>query len=157
MFIKEDLIAYDIESKCIELEITETSVIDNIENAIEAANNFRKLGLSVALDDFGTGLSSLSYLKRIPISTIKIDKSFVDGVPGSDKDAAVLKAIITLCSSLHLKVVIEGVETKEQMEFILSMDEIPQIQGYFFSRPLAEKEVVEWIWRGVSRKLNQGS
>lgn len=143
--IKHYLSLFKIDSKYLELEITETSVIHNIENAIITVNEFRKLGLSVALDDFGTGLSSLSYLKRIPITTIKIDKSFVDGVPQSEKDSSVLKAIVTLCNSLKLTVVIEGVESKEQFEFISSMDERPIIQGYYIAKPLQEREFVAWI------------
>ncbi|MGR3766276.1 bifunctional diguanylate cyclase/phosphodiesterase [Rossellomorea sp. NS-SX7] len=136
---------HGVDSRFIELEITETSVIHDIENAITAVGRFREMGLSVALDDFGTGLSSLSYLRKIPISTIKIDKSFVDGVPLSEKDSALLKAIITLCSSLKLKVVIEGVETQEQIDFISSMIETPHIQGYYFSPPLGEREAALWI------------
>lgn len=143
--LKSSLAYYQIDSQYIELEITETSVINNIENAITAASEFRELDLSVALDDFGTGLSSLSYLKRLPISTIKIDKSFVDDVPCSEKDSAILKAIITLCYSLNLKVVIEGIETKEQLDFILSMKEKPHIQGYYYSRPLAATGIAAWI------------
>lgn len=143
--LKYHLSLHKTDSKYLELEITETSVIHNIENAIITVNEFRELGLSVALDDFGTGLSSLSYLKRIPISTIKIDKSFVDGVPQSEKDSSVLKAIVTLCHSLKLTVVIEGVESKEQFEFISSMDERPIIQGYFIAKPLQKKELVAWI------------
>ncbi|WP_226671197.1 EAL domain-containing protein [Metabacillus litoralis] len=142
--ISEKLSEYSVNSHMIELEITETSVIHDIENAISAVEKLRGMGLSVALDDFGTGLSSLSYLKRIPISTIKIDKSFVDDVPLSEKDSDVLRAIITLCHSLHLKVVIEGVETKEQMNFITSVSEALHIQGYYFSRPLIEKELITW-------------
>jgi diguanylate cyclase len=143
--LNEQLKKHEIDSRFIELEITETSVIHDIENAITAVGRFREMGLSVALDDFGTGLSSLSYLRKIPISTIKIDKSFVDGVPLSDKDSALLKAIITLCSSLKLKVIIEGVESQEQIDFIASMIEIPQIQGYYFSPPLREREFADWL------------
>lgn len=135
---------YKIDSKYIELEITETSVVHDIKHAITAINKFREIGLSVALDDFGTGLSSLSYLKRMPISTIKIDKSFVDGISNSEKDSAVLKSIITLSNSLNLKIVIEGVETEEQYNFIYSMEEAPLIQGYYFSRPLTSQEFIRW-------------
>jgi diguanylate cyclase len=143
--INQNLLKYKINSSYIELEITETSVIHDIENAITAVSEFRELGLSVALDDFGTGLSSLSYLRRIPISTIKIDKSFVDDVPLSEKDSDVLRAIITLCYSLKLKVVIEGVETQDQIDFITFMTETPHIQGYYFSRPLKPNQLVTWI------------
>jgi diguanylate cyclase len=143
--LKEQLEKHEIDSRYIELEITETSVIHDIENAITAVGRFREMGLSVALDDFGTGLSSLSYLRKIPISTIKIDKTFVDGVPLSDKDSALLRAIITLCSSLKLKVVIEGVESQEQIDFIASMIETPHIQGYYYSPPLREGDFAHWL------------
>ncbi|MDN4494090.1 putative bifunctional diguanylate cyclase/phosphodiesterase [Ureibacillus aquaedulcis] len=142
--VTKNLENYKVDSKYIELEITETSVVHDIRHAITAINKFREIGLSVALDDFGTGLSSLSYLKRMPISTIKIDKSFVDGISNSEKDSAVLKSIITLSNSLNLKIVIEGVETEEQYNFIYSMEEAPLIQGYYFSRPLTSQEFVSW-------------
>lgn len=143
--INRNLIKYHVDSSYIELEITETSVINQIENAIIAVRKFRELGLSVALDDFGTGLSSLSYLKTIPISTLKIDKSFIDGVPVCAKDSAILKAIILLSSSLSLMVVIEGVETEEQAAFLASMEEITYLQGFYFSRPLTADEFAVWI------------
>jgi diguanylate cyclase len=148
--LSEQLKKHGVDSSCIELEITETSVIHDIENAITAVGRFREMGLSVALDDFGTGLSSLSYLRKIPISTIKIDKSFVDGVPLSDKDSALLRAIITLCTSLKLKVVIEGVESRGQIDFIASMIEMPHIQGYYFSPPLRERQFADWL---IGREL----
>ncbi len=143
--LKENVLKYKINSSYLELEITETSVIHDMENAIKAVAKYRDLGLSVALDDFGTGLSSLSYLRRIPISTIKIDKSFVDGVPIYEKDSDVLRAIITLCYSLKLNVVIEGVETEQQYSFITSMSETPHIQGYYFSRPLTADDLMSWL------------
>ncbi len=138
------LVRYKVPASQIELEITETSVINDVHNAISAVRAFRQKGLNVALDDFGTGLSSLSYLKEIPITTIKIDKSFVDGVPKSKKDSAILGAILNLCDSLDLKVVIEGVETKEQVEYLLMMPTVPTIQGYFYSKPLRADELQEW-------------
>ncbi|RUL54026.1 EAL domain-containing protein [Lysinibacillus antri] len=143
--LKQNLLTHKINSSSIELEITETSVIHNMENAIASVNEFRNLGFTVALDDFGTGLSSLSYLRRIPISTIKIDKSFVKDITHSSKDSEILKAIITLCNSLNLKIVIEGVETEEQVNIITELTETPQIQGYYFSKPLVAEELVSWI------------
>ena len=142
--INESLLKYKIQASKIELEITETSVIHDIHNAISAVRTFREMGLSVALDDFGTGLSSLSYLKEIPISTIKIDKSFIDGVPDSEKDASILKSIIHLCYSLGLNVLIEGVETKEQFQFIMDLERVPIIQGYYYSKPLTVEEYERW-------------
>ena len=142
--LNECLISHRISAQQIELEITETSFIHDIHNAIQAVRSFREKGFNVALDDFGTGLSSLSYLKEIPITTIKIDKSFVDGVPTSKKDGAILKAILSLCNSLDLHVVIEGVETKEQVDYLLGTPINPLIQGYYYSKPLPAHELVTW-------------
>lgn len=143
--LKQSVSKYGIESNYLELEITETSVIDQIEDAIRAVGDFKEFGFTVALDDFGTGVSSLSYLKRLPISTMKIDKSFVDDVPQSEKDSAIMKAIISLGHSLKLKVVIEGVENEEQMNFLSSNSENPIIQGYYYSKPLDADELVSWM------------
>lgn len=153
--LNESLEKYGVHPTQLELEITETSVIHDMDNAIAALGKFREKGLSVALDDFGTGLSSLSYLKKIPISTIKIDKSFVDGVPASEKDAELLKAIIILGYSLKLHVVIEGVETDLQMAFLQTMEKQPIIQGYYFSKPLTARELEEWIGRQAIKHLDE--
>ncbi len=143
--LSENIEKHGIHPKQLELEITETSVIHDMDNAIAALEKFKDKGLSVALDDFGTGLSSLSYLKRIPISTIKIDKSFVDGVPASEKDAELLKAIIILGYSLKLHVVIEGVETEQQMKFLETFEKQPIVQGYYFAKPMKAEELEQWI------------
>lgn len=153
--LQQNLLAYQINSSYMELEITETSFIHDIENAITAIGVFRSLGFSVALDDFGTGVSSLTYLRKIPASTIKIDKSFVDGVPAMPKDSAVLKAIVKLCYSLNMEVVIEGVETKEQVAFISSMKDTVQIQGYYYSRPLLPDALGEWLTRTTVQQMSR--
>ncbi|MED4452230.1 EAL domain-containing protein [Metabacillus fastidiosus] len=140
----ENTAKYDIDTKYLELEITETSVVSNIENAIRAMEDIRASGFTFALDDFGTGVSSLSYLKKLPISTIKIDKSFIDGVPNSRKDSSIIQAIISLCQSLDFNIVIEGVEVKEQVDFLTSMAERPLIQGYYFSKPLPAADVISF-------------
>ncbi|SFB04509.1 MULTISPECIES: EAL domain-containing protein [unclassified Bacillus (in: firmicutes)] len=145
--LKDAVSQYNINSGEIELEITETSVINNIESAIRAIREFREIGFMIALDDFGTGVSSLSYLKRLPITTLKIDKSFVDDVPISEKDSAIIRAIINLGHSLDLKVVLEGVESQEQVDFLLSIADDTIIQGYYFSKPMGEAELVEWAKR----------
>lgn len=146
--INENLLKYQVAPRQLELEITETSVINDMDNAIIALNKFREKGLSIALDDFGTGLSSLSYLKRIPLTTIKIDKSFVDDVPLSEKDSAVLQAIVSLGFSLNMKVVIEGVETKQQIDFIHNLTKIPIVQGYYYSKPLTSREFESFVQEG---------
>ncbi|WP_312096024.1 EAL domain-containing protein [Niallia sp.] len=137
---------YELSPHLIELEITETSAVDNIEGAIQSVQAFRNVGFTVALDDFGTGVSSLSYLKRIPVNTLKIDKSFIDGVPESQKDGEIIKAIMALGSSLHLSIVIEGVEREEQIEYLSSINELPIIQGYYYAKPMNIFALEEWLF-----------
>ncbi|WP_117168176.1 EAL domain-containing protein [Paraliobacillus sediminis] len=134
-----------LDAQRIELEITETSFVESIDTAIYSIETFRSLGFKVALDDFGTGVSSLSYLKQMPITTLKIDKTFIDHVPGSEKDAAILKAIIDLGQSLNLTVVIEGIETKEQYSFLTKHSSALLLQGYYFAKPMVADEIEEWI------------
>lgn len=145
-YVKQSTIKYGISPSLIELEMTETSAVENIEGAIQAVHAFRDYGFSVALDDFGTGVSSLSYLKRLPVSTLKIDKSFVDGVPDSQKDSEIMKAIIVLGNSLHLNIIIEGVETKKQVDFLATMEGCKVIQGYYMAKPMKIEELEEW-WK----------
>ena len=135
---------YEIDPSQIELEITETSYVGNIEEASKAVNQFRYLGFRVAIDDFGTGLSSLSYLKKLPVNTLKIDKSFVDGVPYSAKDSDIIKGIISIASSLKLNIVIEGVEHEVQKDYIHKHFDNVLIQGYFYSKPLSALELEQF-------------
>ncbi|MCF2647388.1 EAL domain-containing protein [Niallia circulans] len=137
---------YKLIPHLIELEITETSAVGNIEGAIQSVQAFRNVGFTVTLDDFGTGVSSLSYLKRIPVNTLKIDKSFIDGVPESQKDGEIIKAIIALGSSLHLSIVIEGVEREEQINYLSSINEWPIIQGYYYAKPMTVFALEEWLF-----------
>lgn len=134
-----------LDAQSIELEITETSFVESIDTAMYSIETFRSLGFKVALDDFGTGVSSLSYLKQMPISTLKIDKTFIDHVPGSEKDAAILKSIIDLGQSLNLTVVIEGIETKEQFLFLTKHRSALLLQGYYFAKPMVAEEIEAWI------------
>lgn len=145
---------HNISPEQVELEITETSFVKNMEEAMRAVSAFRQEGFAVALDDFGTGVSSLSYLKQMAISTLKIDRSFVTGIPMSEKDSAIIKAIIALGGSLGLEIVIEGIETKEQVDFLNSICNNPIIQGFYFSKPLPPDELVAW---NVQYTLTQGS
>lgn len=142
--LKEMTTKYMISPESIELEITETHYVKTIASAEKAVRNYRSEGFSVALDDFGTGVSSLSYLKKIPITTLKIDKSFIDGVPMSQKDSSIIKSIIQLGNSLNLKVVVEGVETVEQVQFLKDHCNAPQMQGYYFAKPMREEELMDW-------------
>jgi diguanylate cyclase (GGDEF)-like protein len=129
-----------LEPQHLNLEITESSVIQNAEPAIATLKQLRDKGIQVSIDDFGTGYSSLSYLKTLPIDVIKIDRSFVKELPGNADDAALTVAIISLGHNLRMKVVAEGVETEEQRQF-LEQVRCDEYQGYFFSRPLPAAEM----------------
>ena len=119
----------------LELEITENQIMNNPEISITILQEIRNLGIGISVDDFGTGYSSLSYLKRLPINKLKIDKSFIDDLPDDKDDVAITKAIIALAESLGLDLIAEGVETKEQLEFLVSKG-CNIIQGYYYSKPL---------------------
>ncbi len=119
----------------LELEITESMVMDNVERAIDTLEKLRELGLNIAVDDFGTGYSSLNYLKRFPIHTLKIDQSFIRDLTNDSDDAAITSAVIALGRNLRLNIVAEGVETKEQLVFLRSQS-CNELQGYYYSRPL---------------------
>lgn len=127
------------------IEITETSVIDDIDRSIEVLNDMHTLGVSIAMDDFGTGYSSLNYLKRLPLHQIKIDKSFIDDVGKFAKDDMIIQSIIQLAHNLNLKVVAEGVETFSQHEFLSGLS-CQEGQGYFYSPPLKANEFQELIF-----------
>ena len=124
----------------LELEVTETLLMDNPQNAIKKLNKISSLGVKIAIDDFGTGFSSLSYLKKLPLNKLKVDKSFVDDML-EDKDSEVIvRVIIDLAKNLGLDVLAEGVETKEQVEFLMKCG-CNVIQGYYFSRPKSAEEI----------------
>jgi diguanylate cyclase (GGDEF)-like protein len=119
----------------LELELTESSIMKNAESAVRTLGELKAMGVKIAIDDFGTGYSSLGYLKRLPIDTLKIDRSFVSDVTTDPDDAALVMAIITLAHNLRLKVIAEGVDTEEQLRF-LHLLRCDEWQGYLFSRPL---------------------
>lgn len=135
---------YQIPSRNIGIEITETAIIFNLERAKAILNRLRKLGITVFLDDFGTGYSSLSHLSILPIDVLKIDKSFIDHIEKDAKQRNLVKHIITLAKSMGLKVVAEGVEVEEQFE-ILKSYKCEIIQGYYFYRPLGYVEALELL------------
>lgn len=125
-----------IDPASLELEITESVLLQDVENTLVALNTLKGAGISLSVDDFGTGYSSLSYLKRFPIDTLKIDQSFVKDLHTDQDDAAICAAILAMAQQLGLNVVAEGVETKEQLEF-LRHHGCHQIQGYLCSKPLS--------------------
>ena len=125
-----------LSTESLELELTESSIMENPESAAEILREIRSLGISVAIDDFGTGYSSMSYLKQFCVDTLKIDRSFINGVATDNHDAAMVRAMITLARDLDLRVVAEGIETEAQLAFLnrLKCDEG---QGYLFAKPEA--------------------
>jgi len=125
----------------LELEITETSVMEDPERVVALLHKIREIGVSVAIDDFGTGHSSLAYLKRFPVDNLKIDRSFISEVPADKNNVAITQAVIAMGHSLGMRVIAEGVETRAQHNFLLAQ-KCDEYQGYFFSKPLAEDEFI---------------
>jgi len=127
--------ACELPANLLDLEITESMLISDINKTVSVLTDLRKLGLSISIDDFGTGYSSLSNLKRLPIQHLKIDRSFVRDIAHDEDDAAIIRAIISLGNSLELNIVAEGVEDEHQLNHLrkLACDEY---QGYYFSRPV---------------------
>lgn len=146
-FIKELLSDEECDYGCIEFEVTESQIMQNPTKAIQLLQDINNLGISIAIDDFGTGYSSLSYLRKLPINKLKIDKSFVNNLPEDIEDAAISKTIITLCKSLNLEVIAEGIETKDQKEFMLE-NGCHVIQGYLYSKPLSSKDMTTFLYKG---------
>jgi len=138
--VKEVLEATDMSANCLELEVTETFIMEHKDEAIQILNDLRDLGVSLAIDDFGTGYSSLSQLKSLPIHKIKIDRSFVKDIPTDPDDVAISKAIVSMGKSLQLEVIAEGIETEEQRQFLNELG-CEQGQGYLYSRPVSAKEL----------------
>ncbi|MEO8037512.1 MAG: EAL domain-containing protein [Betaproteobacteria bacterium] len=130
----------------LELEITETAMMQNVEQMSARLTRLKALGLHIAIDDFGTGYSSLSNLRRLPIDSLKVDRSFVMDVPGDPDDATITRAIIALAHSLRLEVVAEGVETVAQLSFLRDLH-CDQIQGYIFSKPVSAADLEDLLRR----------
>ncbi|MBF0175056.1 MAG: EAL domain-containing protein [Magnetococcales bacterium] len=133
-----------LDPQWLELEVTESMMMQDEKQAIATLKQLRNLGISISMDDFGTGYSSLSYLKRLPIQALKIDQSFVRELTENSDDAAIVLAIVSMAKSLKLHVVAEGVETQQQAEFLEKI-ECDELQGYHFSRPLPEQAFVEFV------------
>jgi EAL domain-containing protein (putative c-di-GMP-specific phosphodiesterase class I) len=146
----------DLSPEQLHIEITESSLMEDVDRNMRVLHQIREIGCSFSIDDFGTGYSSLSYLKRLPIYAIKIDRSFVIGLPDDAQDCALVRAITAMARGLNLEVVAEGVDSEAQLKFLRDAD-CRIIQGYFYSKPLPLDSFVSyaqavgaWAGPGVS-------
>lgn len=142
--IQKALAESGLEPELLEIELTESAIMSDLEDNIARLNDLKEMGMSIACDDFGTGYSSLSYLKQFPLNTLKIDRSFIEDVATDENDEAIVKAIMLLADTMQLKVVAEGVETIEQLQ-VLNRFNCEFIQGYFFSKPLRNKDFITFV------------
>lgn len=137
-------LASDFSPSRLEVEITETTAMSNVEQACQVLDELARYGVTSSIDDFGTGYSSLSYLKRLPVGFIKIDRSFIEHVEKNSDDQAIVRTILSLCSILGIPAVAEGVETRAQLDF-LAEEGCSQVQGYWFAKPMPVKDLVVWM------------
>jgi diguanylate cyclase (GGDEF)-like protein/PAS domain S-box-containing protein len=142
--VRRVLLETGLEARYLELEVTETTVMQDAESLISTLEELQQLGVHLAVDDFGTGYSSLSYLKRFPIDKIKIDRSFIRDIPGDKDDHSIVRAIIGLTQQLNLKVIAEGVETIEQLT-ALRESQCDQYQGFYFSKPVPANDAEQLL------------
>ncbi len=142
--IEDAIINNNIDPNLLEIELTENLFLHNIENGIELLNNLKELGVQIALDGFGTGISSLSYLKRLPVDKIKIDRTFVKELHHDKGDEAIVSAIVTLGHRLNLSIVAEGIENLEQLNILRKLN-CNEVQGYYFSYPLSHSDFTQWL------------
>lgn len=142
--VGEILARYGVRPEQLELEITEGTLADDIEHAVSLLGQLHELRVPLSIDDFGIGYSSLNHLKRFPVSFLKVDRSFTRNVPDDGGDAAIVTAVAAMADSLGIKVVAEGVETSDQLAFLLG-NGYYAAQGYLVSRPLPEDDLVEWV------------
>ena len=145
-FLRELMKKYDLPAKLLKLEITESAYMDNPHQLIAIVRAFKGHGFSVLMDDFGSGYSSLSMLKDLPVDVLKIDMAFVQEVDKSSRAGAILESIVELGKHLRMEVVVEGVETREQVDFLEKIG-CRLIQGYYFSKPLDKESFLGLIKR----------
>jgi len=156
VFLSEQLRHFGLPAERIELEVTESMVMQNAQQATAVLNELRQLGVSLAIDDFGTGYSSLVYLKRLPIDTLKIDKEFVGDITTDPDDEAITATVITMAHSLGLNVVAEGVESAEQVEYLREQG-CDEIQGHWLSIPLPPDQCLNFLReRAIRRRIALG-
>lgn len=134
----------NLEARHLELEVTESMLLEEPQFAVQQLNHLKALGASIAIDDFGTGYSSLSYLKQLPIDKLKIDRTFINDIGTNEEGSAITEVIIAMADRLNLKVIAEGVETLEQESFLVN-NGCDNMQGYYYCRPLAEEKILQYL------------
>ena len=151
--VEKALVASDLEPEFLELELTESILMESENATLCVLEQFNNQGINIAIDDFGTGYSSLSYLKNFPIQTLKIDRSFIKDLTSNHNDTAIVRAIVAMAHSLDLEVIAEGVETVEQLNFLTALG-CDDVQGFLYSRPVPAEQFVELLKQGcVSRAV----
>jgi EAL domain-containing protein (putative c-di-GMP-specific phosphodiesterase class I) len=141
--VKDTLIKYDVKPQFIELEVTESVVMDELANVITTLKELKEFGIEIAIDDFGTGFSSLSYLQKLPLDRLKIDRAFIKDLPGQDCQA-IAALIISLGARLGLKTIAEGVETQAQADYLSQLG-CDEVQGFMYAKPMPEKELITYL------------
>ncbi len=142
-YLQDKIATHGLQPSCFGVELIERSLFDMSPETISELKKIRDMGMKISIDDFGTGYSSLSYLKKLPITTIKIDQSFIAGLPNDKNDLALIKTIIQLGRSLNMDIVAEGVETKEQLN-VLMENKCTSVQGYYFHKPLPPQKLASF-------------
>jgi diguanylate cyclase (GGDEF)-like protein len=143
-----------VDARNIELEFTESVMMDNAENTVEIFRKLKEMGLQLSIDDFGTGYSSLNYLKHFPVDRIKIDRSFIAGVNHNGNDAAIIEAIVSMAQSLGLRVVAEGVENSDQLRSITDLG-CDEIQGFYLAKPMNADALAEKLGKVHGKKVEK--
>jgi EAL domain-containing protein (putative c-di-GMP-specific phosphodiesterase class I) len=143
-FLAEQLAAYDIDPRYVELELTESVLMQGVDKVLQTLQEIKDLGVTLAIDDFGTGYSSLSYLRRFPIDRLKIDQSFVRDIERTPANESIARAIVALSNSLSLEVIAEGIEQSAERAVLEHM-RCTEGQGYLFAKPLSAEDFLGWI------------
>ena len=143
---EQTLAATNLPAHRLEIEITESALLQNTKRIRADLHQLAELGVKISLDDFGTAYSSLSYFHTFPLDKVKIDQSFLQGLGDDERGATLLRGITRLSAQLGLQVVVEGVETEEQLELLAAEDSIDEVQGYFLARPMPASDLLRLLY-----------
>jgi EAL domain-containing protein (putative c-di-GMP-specific phosphodiesterase class I) len=135
---------YGVPPERLELEVTESVFMDDIDAVLEKMRFLKRHGIQFSIDDFGTGFSSLNYIRKIPLEYLKIDRTFIKALPHHHEDLAIVKTIADMARNLHLQTIAEGIETEEQLNTIVAIDERVIVQGYYYAKPLPGEAFLEF-------------